>query len=215
VSLSAALAAAACGGPSATAEHIPVIPETTVAPTATLDPTAAPAPALTASSSSAGRGIPVTVDVPAIGVHATQIVITGLDHGAPAVPPTSKPQTLGVYGYGSAPCSAGPAKVPFVALGHIDGSGMNGIFHDLKNLKPGNVVTVALDNGTKCSYRINKLAQFDKVNLKNGGPTAAAAKEIWGPVPVGSIRLISCGGAYIGAPLYYASNLVGEGTLVS
>jgi hypothetical protein len=88
------------------------------------------------------------------------------------------------------------------------------VFYNLKALKAGDTVTVKLDSGTQCSYRINKLASFDKQTLAKGTDTAAA-NEIWGPVPQGSIRVISCGGKFVGAPLYYASNLVGEGTLVS
>lgn len=192
--LSAALVVAACGG---SARGPVVVPD-----------------ASAVSSTSAVHGLPVAVDIPAIGVHATQLSITGLNPDkSPSTPPTSKPQELGVYGYGSAPCSTGPAKVPFVLIGHIDGDHKPGVFINLKSLKAGNTVTVKLDSGASCTYRINKLASFDKQTLAKGSD-AAAAKEIWGPVPVGSIRVISCGGKFVGAPLYYADNLVGEGQLL-
>jgi sortase family protein len=211
------LAVGACGGVTPATERIPVIPAITGASpdvTTTLGPQAAPVLATTtAPAPKPGRGLPVSVDIDSINVHVhSGLIALGLDHGAPSAPPEKTPQVLGYYGLGSPPCQAGVAKVPFVLIGHIDGDHQRGVFYDLKNLKPGDTVKVGLDNGRSCTYRIGKLAEYDKQNLATG-KDAAAAKEIWGPVTTGSIRVISCGGKFVGPPLYYASNLVGEGTL--
>lgn len=205
--LIATLAVAACGG--ATRGPI-VIPDT---PAAGATSSTAPIPA----ASSGNRGLPVRVDVPTIGVHTTNLLVTGLNPDkSPSTPPVNKPQVLGVYGYGSPPCSSGSAMtVPFVLIGHIDGAGQQGVFVDLKNIRAGDTVTVKLDSGSSCTYRIDKLASFKKRDLAPGTDSAAAAKEIWGPVSQGSIRLISCGGKFVGAPLFYEDNLVAEGRLVS
>lgn len=204
--LSAALAVAACGAASQGPIVIPDTPAASSASSAVSTAQVAPKAAV--------RGMPVAVDIPAIGVAARDLITTGLNKdGSPSTPPTSKPQQIGVYGYGAAPCSTGPAKVPFVLIGHIDGDKQRGVFYDLKSLKAGDTVTVKLDTGASCTYRINKLASFDKEALAKG-TDAVGAKEIWGPVPQGSIRVISCGGKFVGAPLYYASNIVATGTLV-
>lgn len=222
-SLFATLAVGACGNGSP-AEHVPVIPLTTGASPdvpGTLDPQSAPAPAaapspaaVPASRATVGTGLPVSVDIPAIGVHVHGgLMALGLTKtGAVSVPPLNQPQTLGYYGRGSAPCATGPAATPFTLLGHIDGDGHPGVLANLRDLKPGDTVTVRLDNGRSCTYRITKLAEFDKQGLSSG-KDAVAAKEMWGPVTQGSIRIDSCGGPYVGPPLFYRDNLSGEGVL--
>jgi hypothetical protein len=160
-------------------------------------PTSAPRPAL-----------PTSVDIPALGVHATHLMPLGLDkNGAIETPPLSQPMVLGYYTRSSPPCVPGPNKVPFALIGHVDGSGKPGVLVKLKNLKAGDTVTVGLDNGKSCTYRINKLAQYEKQDVP--------VQDVWGPTADAQIRIISCGGPFIGAPYYYRDNLNGMGTLVS
>lgn len=97
--------------------------------------------------------------------------------------------------------------MPFALLGHIDGSHQRGVLYSLKNLKAGDLVKVGLDNGQSCTYRITNLAQVDKKTF----PT----DQVWGPTPDAQIRIISCGGPFVGGKLGYADNLVGIGTLVA
>lgn len=198
-SLTLTLAAAACGT-NPTTQHPPVITPDRAATTqpVTADTTA--------------RGLPTTVDIPSINVHATHLIALGLNKdGSPSTPPTNTPQILGYYGLGGPPCQPGPSKVPFVLIGHIDGNHQNGVFYQLKNLKPGATITINLDNRKSCTYRTTKLAEYKKQDLTQ--KNVAAAKQIWGPVTDGEIRMISCGGAFIGPPLYYQDNLVGMGNL--
>lgn len=194
-----------------------MIPETAAAPTAALGPQAAPVPAAETRTAAVkgGRGLPVSVDIDAIGVHVHGgLTALGLNKdGSPSVPSTSTPQVLGYSAYSNAPCQTGPMKVPFTLLGHIDGSGHPGVLASLKNLKPGDTVKVGLDNGTSCTYRITALKAFKKTDLLK--KDAEQAKEAWGPTPVATIHITSCGGKFIGKPLYYEDNLIGEGTLIS
>jgi len=146
--------------------------------------------------------------VTSIGVHATSLEADGLNpDGTIQVPSVKQPQVLGYYTRSSPPCVPGPNQVPFALLGHIDGSGHKGVLYSLKNLKAGDLVTVGLDNGKSCTYRITKLAQVDK--------KAFPTQDIWGPTPDAQIRIISCGGRWIGGQYGYESNLVGIGTLVT
>jgi hypothetical protein len=195
------LAGLVMAGCATTATPPPTVVSDT--PTASTTPVATGRPAL-----------PVSVDIPAINVHAAHLTALGLNKdGSPSTPPTNTPQILGYYGYGGAPCQPGASKVPFVLIGHVDGNKQQGVFYQLKTLKPGATITVGLDNGKSCTYHVNKLAEYKKQDLAQ--KNAAAAKQIWGPVPDGEIRLISCGGQFIGPPLYYQDNLVGVGTLVT
>jgi len=152
--------------------------------------------------------LPTSVDIPSIGVHATKLMPLGLaKDGTIETPPLSQPQTLGYYTRASPPCVPGPNKVPFALIGHIDGNKQRGVLYNLKNLKPGDAVTIGLDNGKSCTYRINKLAQYEKQD--------APVQDVWGPTADAQIRVISCGGPYIGPPYYYRDNLNGMGSLVS
>lgn len=154
-------------------------------------------------------------------MHATSLEADGLDpDGSIHVPSVKTPQVLGYYTRGGAPCIPGPQQVPFTLLGHIDGSGQKGVLYSLKNLKAGDRVTVGLDNGKTCTYRITRLVQISK-DPKNEPPNAlswdsAEAKDlVWGPKPQSQINLISCGGKFVGGELGYADNIVGIGTLVT
>jgi hypothetical protein len=179
-----------CTQPSNPPAHV-TIPDTTTTPPAVVKP-----------------ALPTSVDIPALGVHATKLMPLGLDrNGAIETPPLSQPQTLGYYTRSSPPCVPGPNKVPFALIGHIDGNKQRGVLYDLKSLKPGDTVTVGLDNGKSCTYRINKLAQYEKQDVP--------VQDVWGPTPDAQIRIISCGGPFIGAPYYYRDNLNGMGTLTA
>jgi Sortase domain len=177
-----------CSMPSSSPPAHVTIPESSA-------PTSAPRPAL-----------PTSVDIPAIGVHATKLMPLGLDrNGAIETPPLSQPMVLGYYTRSSPPCVPGPNKVPFALVGHIDGQGKQGVLYRLKNLKPGDTVTVGLDNGQHCTYRINKLAKYNKHDVP--------FNDVWGPTVDAQIRVVSCGGRYVGPPDYYEDNLNGLGVL--
>ncbi len=170
-------------------------PHHTTPPTTTV-PAPAPAPV----------SWPVTVDIPAIGVHATHLQALGLaPDGTVETPALATPQVLGYYQRGGHPCEPGPSPIPFALIGHIDGHHQQGVLYKLKSLKAGDTVTVGLDNGHSCTYRINQLAEVSKTQF----PT----QTVWGPTPDPQIRIISCGGQFVGPPLYYKDNLVGMGTL--
>lgn len=212
------LAAVACG-PQPTAISIPNPqdgPLVSQAPTTTTEPPAPtttdkPVPAATTAPKlpTGGKGLPAAVDVPSIGVHATNLMALGLNKdGSVSTPPVDQPQRVGYYARSNAPCRPGPMQVPFVVLAHIDGAGKPGAFSKLSTLKPGATVTVGLDNGAHCTYRITQLAQLKKTDDK------ALAARIWGAVPNAQIRLVSCGGAFIGGKYGYADNLIGIGELV-
>lgn len=202
-SLTAMLAVAGC---ASNPSHPIVIPDALGAVTPAVN-NAAPSP-LTAPAAA----IPVSVDIPAIGVHATHLMPLGVNKdGSMQTPPVDAPMTLGWYTRGAHACTPGPDDVPFALAGHINGLVGNvhqpGVLVNLAQLKAGATVTIGLSDGKSCTYRINQLAQVSKV--------AFPTKTIWGKTKDAQIRIVSCGGEYVGAPLYYRDNLVGEGTLVS
>lgn len=180
--------------------------------TSTSPPIATPQPtgatSATAAAPAPPAAIPTSVDIPTIGAHAKNLQPLGLaTDGTIQVPSVKTPQVMGFYTRGGHACDPGPSKVPFAVLGHIDGSGQEGALFNLKRLNQGDTVTVGLSNGKSCTYRITKLARVSKA--------AFPTQEIWGPVPSGEIRVISCGGKWVGGKYGYQDNLVGEGTLIN
>ena len=152
--------------------------------------------------------IPVSVDIPTIGVHTKDLVPLGLNTDKSIqVPDVSAPQVMGWYTRGGHACAPGPNQVPAALLGHINDKNIRGILVDLKNLKPGDLITVGLSDGTHCQYKVTELAQIKK--------RAFDTPKVWGPTPNAELRIVSCGGPYIGPPDYYRDNLIGMAVLVS
>lgn len=187
--LLAALVVAGCSG--SPAEHIPVIPDIPVN-----------------TARAASSAIPVSVDIPSIGVHAKGMVPLGLNPDKSIqVPDVNTPQVMGWYTRGAHACAPGPNQVPAALLGHINDRAKQGVLVNLKNLKTGDMITVGLSDGTHCQYRVNALAEIKK--------RAFDTPKVWGPTSTAQIRIISCGGPFVGPPDYYQDNLIGMATLVS
>lgn len=123
--------------------------------------------------------------------------------GSIETPSVKTPEVMGWYAKGYQPCRPGP----FATLGHIDGTGRKGILYRLSELKPGATVTVGLDNGKNCTYRIDELLTVHKAQF----PT----QRIWGNTPDAQIRIISCGGKFVGGQYGYQDNLIGIGHMVN
>ena len=176
--------AVGCGNPAT--EHIPIIPDTTVSTVP----------------------IPVSVDIPSIGVHAKDLVPLGLNPDRSIqVPDVTTPQVMGWYTRGAHVCAPGPNEVPAALLGHINDQNKQGVLVDLKNIKTGDLITVGLSDGTSCQYRVTQLAEIKK--------RAFDTPRVWGPTPDAELRVISCGGKFIGPPDFYEDNLVGMAVLVT
>lgn len=200
--LLAALVVAGCA--DRPVPHI-VIPQATGA-----TPNAAAAPQTSA--------IPRSVDIPSIGVHATGLVPLGLNKdGSIQTPDVDHPQVMGWYTRGAHLCMPGPDKVPAALLGHVNDVHQPGVLVNLNKIKTGDIVTIGLSDGSSCKYRITELATIKKLAFsdKSSDGLSQATQKVWGDTPNAQLRIISCGGKYIGAPLYYESNIVAMATLVS
>jgi hypothetical protein len=147
---------------------------------------------------------PTSVDISSIGVHADHLMALGLaSDGTLETPSVKTPEVIGWYAKGYQPCRPGP----FVVVGHIDGNHRKGILWRLSELKPGAMVTVGLDSGKSCTYRISKLSAVKKAQF----PT----QEVWGSTPDAQIRLISCGGPFVGGATGYRDNIIAEGHMAN
>lgn len=133
---------------------------------------------------------PAQVEIPAIGVN-TPLTALGTDEsGKPAVPPVDQPEVAAWSTWTPKPGSPGAATL----IGHvsgIDGPGgprVDGVFHDIPTLTPGDPITVTDTDGARHEFVVTKVEQYPK--------TLLPVEAIWGDVPGPELRLITCGGIY-------------------
>jgi sortase (surface protein transpeptidase) len=162
----------------------------------------APPPA-TQSTPAAVRVKPVSVEVPKIGAKSSLVPVGLTADGALDVPPTSQPLQAAWYELGPTPGEVGPS----VVLGHVDGDGKPGIFHQLHKLAPGDEVLIAREDGSTVTFVVRRLQQV----AKDAFPT----EEVYGDTAGPELRLITCGGTFDRRSGNYRDNVIAYATLKS
>jgi LPXTG-site transpeptidase (sortase) family protein len=138
-------------------------------------------------------GAPTRVTIPAIGVDAALVGVGLKPDGAMQTPDFG---IAGWYDRGPKPGQPGPA----VVLAHVD-SKANGpdVFYKLRDLKPGDQVTVSYSDGTK-TFKVTAREEVAKTKL----PT----EKIWNGTKSPVLRLITCGGAFDRKAGSYLDNVI-------
>jgi sortase (surface protein transpeptidase) len=138
-------------------------------------------------------GIPTRIDIPAVGVHA-RIVPLGLNaDGTIQVP--GRFDEAGWYDGGPRPGDLGPA----VILGHLDSLDGPAVFLRIRDLAPGQTVTVSSASDSH-RFRVDSVATFGKDRF----PTSL----VYGPVPGAALRLVTCGGSFDDVNHSYRANVI-------
>ncbi len=143
---------------------------------------------------------PVRVQIPAIGVDSELMRLGILADGTMEVPPVGFP--AGWYSGAPTPGELGPA----ILAGHVDWAGRPGVFYRLRDLKPGDEITVARKDDTVAVFRVTRVEQFPK----NAFPTDA----VYGDIDRAGLRVITCGGAFDRRVRSYEANIVAFADLV-
>ena len=146
------------------------------------------------------RSSPVRLQIGAIGVDSTLMDLGLRADGSLEVPPSGFP--AGWYSGGPTPGELGPA----IIAGHIDWNGP-GVFFRLRDLKPGDHVTITRADGSKPVFRITRVAQFPK----NKFPT----NLVYGNIDHAGLRLITCGGSFNNQTGHYEDDIVAFADLVA
>ncbi|WP_370949236.1 class F sortase [Amycolatopsis sp. cg5] len=165
------------------------------APAPASPPTTTPSPATVESLPPRGDTRPVGLSIPAIGVEETEIVPLGLDQAGQLTPPSDF-RRVGWYTGAPVPGDPGPA----VLAGHVDSRSGPAVFFRLRDLKPGDQVTVRRSDGQAATFRVDTVQRYPK----DAFPTAA----VYGPAPGSALRLITCGGSFDAAERSYRDNIV-------
>jgi Sortase domain len=143
--------------------------------------------------------LPVSLEIPAIGVSTVLIHLGLTSSGALAVPPTAA--VAGWYTSSPRPGATGAA----VIAGHIDSVSGPGIFYRLRLMRSGELIYVRRANHSLAVFRVTAVHMY----LKSRFPTSA----VYGAVPDAQLRLITCGGTFDYATGHYLSNVIVFATL--
>ncbi|WP_410651844.1 class F sortase [Amycolatopsis sp. cmx-4-54] len=160
----------------------------------------APPRALEQAAEAVIRGLPkaapVSIDVPKIEAKSSLIPLGLNADDTIEVPPVTRPMQAGWYVHGPAPGELGPS----VILGHVDGNKQKGIFFRLKELAPGDQVSITREDGVTAEFAVTKVERVAKDRF----PTDA----VYGDTTEPELRLITCGGVFDKASRTYLDNVI-------
>jgi len=145
---------------------------------------------------------PASLSIPSLGVH-TGVNPVGLDaDGAIAAPPLERAYEAGWYADSPSPGQEGAA----IIVGHVDDASGPAVFHDLGSLMPGDRVEVTREDGRVAVFEVTDVRQYDKEYLPPEEVFTAAGRP--------ELRLITCGGQWVGGDVGYTDNIVVFAVLV-
>ncbi len=159
---------------------------------------AAPAPD---PSPAAAAAAPVSLTIPAIGVH-TRLIRLGVTAQGTLQVPTST-TVAGWYTGSPRPGEIGSS----VIAGHIDSYRGPGIFYRLSELRPGERIYVRRADRSLAVFSVYAVREYPKDHFPTG--------RVYGPAPDAELHLITCGGSFDYTTHSYLSNVVVYSTQVS
>jgi hypothetical protein len=150
------------------------------------------------------RSVPVSVDIPAIGV-TSDLLDVGLNaNGSIQVPSlVTSAGEAAWYKYSVTPGQIGTSVIE----GHVDSYQGPAVFFRLGALQPGDTIDVTLADGITAIFRVTGVRQY----LKSDFP----AQAVYGATGYAGLRLITCGGVFDYATGHYLSSTVVFASLTS
>jgi len=150
------------------------------------------------------RSLPVSVSIPAIGVHS-RLLRLGLNSDGTIQVPSIETSTdeAAWYNYSETPGQIGSSVIE----GHVDSYQGPAVFFRLGALRPGDTVDVTLADGITAIFRVTGVREYAKSRFP--------AKAIYGATDYAALRLITCGGTFDYATGHYLSSTVVFASLAS
>ncbi|RIV31355.1 class F sortase [Micromonospora radicis] len=145
---------------------------------------------------------PVGIEISKIDLAATVHSVGIAPDGSIAAPPAERAQEAGWYDQGPTPGQYGPA----VIVGHVDTSTGPAVFQHLRELRSGDRVEIARSDGSVAVFEVDRVGRYDKEKLP--------ADEVFGDFSRPQLRLITCGGRWVGGETGYADNVIVFASLV-
>jgi Sortase domain len=143
------------------------------------------------------RSLPVSVQIPAIGVDSTLLHLGVNADGSIQVPSlVTSANDAAWYEYSATPGQIGSSVIE----GHVDSYHGPAVFYRLGALRPGDIIEVQLADGITAIFRVTGVREYLKSNFPAGA--------IYGATDYAALRLITCGGAFDYATGHYLSSTV-------
>jgi len=143
------------------------------------------------------RSVPVSVQIPAIGVDSTLLHLGDNADGSIQVPSlVTSANDAAWYKYSATPGQIGTSLIE----GHVDSHHGPAVFYRLGALHPGDIIEVQLADGTTAIFRVTGVREYPKSNFP--------AEAIYGASDYAALRLITCGGVFDYATGHYLSSTV-------
>jgi hypothetical protein len=150
------------------------------------------------------RSVPVSVNIPAIGVYSSLLHLGLTTDGAVQVPSLVTDAGMAAwYKYSVTPGQIGASVIE----GHVDTYQGPAVFFRLGALRPGNTVDVTLADGVTAVFRVTGVREYAKSRFP--------ARLIYGATDFAALRLITCGGAFDYNTGHYLSSTVVFASLIS
>ncbi|MEU3453693.1 class F sortase [Micromonospora sp. NPDC006766] len=146
---------------------------------------------------------PVSLSVPAINVSAPIIPVGQAKDGSVDVPPLSQHGQTGWYDLGPVPGEPGRA----IIVGHVDTKSGPAVFYRLRELKPGDRIEVTRADRTVVAFTVDTVEYFDKAKFP--------ADRVYGDDGPPGLRLITCGGDWVGGRTGYQDNVIAFASLAT
>lgn len=155
-----------------------------------------------AGQAGGGEG-PTRILIPALAVDAP-IEPVDLDAaGGIGSPPLERAHEAGWYRQGPAPGEPGAA----IIVGHVDNQHGPAVFYDIPTLQAGQQIEVTRADGQQATFEVTQVRSYPKTNL----PPA----QVYGDFSTAELRLITCGGRWVGGDTGYEDNVIVFATLVT
>ncbi|MEH1167446.1 class F sortase [Micromonospora sp. CPCC 205539] len=145
---------------------------------------------------------PVGLSIRTLDLRAPVHDVGIAQDGTIAVPDAARAQEAGWYDQGPTPGQYGPA----VIVGHVDTTTGPAVFHELRDLRDGDQIEVTRTDHTVAIFEVDSVQRFDKGQLP--------VKQVYGDFSRPSLRLITCGGRWVGGETGYSDNVVVFASLV-
>jgi len=146
---------------------------------------------------------PTRIAIPAIGVDAPVHGVGLAGDGTIAVPAANVRNEAGWYDESPTPGQYGPS----VVVGHVDTATGPAVFAKLASVKPGERIEVTRRDKSVAVFAVDSVEQFGKDAL----PTERVYADFSRP----GLRLITCGGRWVGGATGYEDNVVVFASLVA
>jgi hypothetical protein len=154
----------------------------------------APPPDVAAESAPGKQYAPMEIEIPAIDAWAP-VDPLGLNRDGTLAVPTDFARA-GWYTGRPPPGATGPA----IIVAHVDSKTGPAVFQRLRELKPGDEVTVTRADRSVVTFVVDRVEQHPK----NAFPTNA----VYDPTPGATLRLITCGGSFDRKAGHYRENVI-------